>query len=100
MAIKVIKITPPNLKGLDPIIAHKTIDTFEWVNETTQKKGQTSREEMYNWLVNQKGSAYITIGGENIFLFGAITPIGEKYVRAAKNGDWSNDLLELSQSLI
>lgn len=97
MAIKVIKITPPNLGSTsDKVIAHKTIDSFGWVNESTQTTGDTSRETMYDWIVNQRGSAYINIEGENIFLFGASTPSGEHYVRAAKDGKWSDDLLKLS----
>lgn len=97
MAIKVIKITPPNLGSIsDKISAHKSIDSFQWVNEGTQATGNTPREIMYNWLVNQKGSAYINVSGENIFLFGAVTSLGEHYIRAAKNGEWSDDLLTLS----
>ena len=99
MAIKVTKISPPNLGSIpDKVIAHKTIDSFDWVNESTQVKGNTSREVMYDWIVNQRGSAYIYAGGENIFLFGTSTTSGEHYVRAAKNGEWVDDLLELSNS--
>ena len=95
--IKVIKISPSDLGTIsDKVLAHKAIEFFDWVNDVTQEKGKSTREVMYNWIVNQKGTAYISVGGENIFLFGASTVSGEHYVRAAKNGEWSDDLLSLS----
>ncbi len=97
MAIKVIKIEPANL-GIagDPIAAHKAVEWFVWVNESNQTSGKTSRKDMYNWIVNQKGQAYINVGGQTARLFGALSQTGEQYIQAAKDGKWVNDLLELS----
>lgn len=102
MPIKITRISPPYAGTTPPesevlaIQAHKTIDIFEWVNEKTQVKNNSTRKILYNWLVNQGGSAYISKGGENIYVFGTTAPTGEHYIRAAKDGVWTNDLLSLS----
>jgi hypothetical protein len=80
----------------DKIAAHRAIESFEWVNDRTQTAGNTPKEAMYNWIVNQRGSAYINVDRENIFLFGVSTTPGDHYIRAAKNNTWTDDLLKLA----
>src|SRR5579864_6574969 len=79
--------------------AHATIQSFGWVQEQTQRTGTTSRENMYDWLVNKKGRAYIIdpAGGETIYVFGRVSASGNKVVMAAKGGNWTSDLLTLPE---
>lgn len=101
MAIRIIEIRPlgPTTIPTDPeaqIAAHVAIQELKWINDQTQVRGITPREGIYNWIVNQKGSAYIRKEtGVNVFLFGASTSNNDHYVRTLDNGTWTNDLLSL-----
>lgn len=75
---------------------HMGIALFRWVNEQAQSTGETSRLGMYNWIVNKKGQAYIRDAqGNRVYIFAVVSPSGQLYLRAAKDGVWSDDLLEV-----
>lgn len=77
---------------------HLGISQFRWINEQTQQTGQTDLPNMYDWIVNKKGQAYIRdTAGNQIAVFGAVSPNGQTYLRAVKNGAWSDDLLTLPE---
>lgn len=74
------------------------IKAFRWIDETTQKTGEASREIMYDWIVNQRGQAYvITKDGVTILVFGAISPLGNKYIRTVHENKWTDELLDLPE---
>ena len=76
--------------------SHLGLMSFQWINEQTQQTGQTDLPNMYDWIVNKKGQAYIRdTEGNQIAIFGAVSPNGQTYLRAVKNGAWSDDLLNL-----
>lgn len=96
MAIRILTVTKDPNPSADPISAHVNIRDFQWVNEQTQNKGSSTREVMYDWIVNKKGSAYVkSLEGDLIYLFGAISPNGDRYVRGILNGVWNDILLRL-----
>lgn len=99
MAVKIIEIAPkPNTTVVsgDKVLAHLSIKDFKWVNEQTLQSGVSSLEIMFDWIVNKKGVAFIKVGEETIFVYGAYSPSGKKpYLRCLKNGNWTNELLDL-----
>jgi hypothetical protein len=99
MAIRITKVTSPipQSQAQDSIAAHRAILTFEWVNDQTQAKGVSTREALYNWVVNQKGQAYFVDNEDkqNVYVFGVDSPPGEHWLRAIKDGKWNDGLLKL-----
>lgn len=95
--IRITRITPkPVSNPTDKISAHLSISNFEWINEQNQKTGTSSRDLMFDWIVNKKGRAYIKKEDKNIFIFGANAPAGQ-YIRSIEDGKWTDDLLELPE---
>ncbi len=101
MAIRIIEISPKIIpQPSDVIFAHLSIKNFKWANEETSQEGISSREILFDWIVNKKGQAYIRLESDlnaKIPVFGAVSPTGQRYIRCLKNNQWSNELLELPQ---
>lgn len=75
---------------------HLAIRGVSWINEQTQVTGYSSKEVMYDWIVNKNGSAYVRDPqGNSIYVFGIVSDTGEKYIRTINNKNWSDDLLGL-----
>lgn len=95
MAIRITAIRKDNGNHENP---HLGITFFRWVNEQTQASGDTSREAMYDWIVNKKGTAYVQDQtGNRAYVYGAISPFGNPYVRTAANKTWTDNLLQLPE---
>lgn len=56
MAIRITCINKANGFHQDP---HHAIESLGWLNEETGKTGKNSRLEIYNWLKDKNGSAYV-----------------------------------------
>lgn len=99
MAVQITRILPPFSEGTpnDPISKHLAMDTFVWLDQVSQKSGTTSREIMYDFLVVKGGKAFIIKEGQIVNVFGAIATNGKKYIRAAKNKVWTDDLIDLQK---
>lgn len=100
MTIRIIGVTPP-ASSIVPnhIEAHLAMVNFIWIDEQSQKRGTTSREMMYDWIVNKQGKAFVqkTDGG-TAYVFGAIHD-GKFYIRTAENKVWTNELIELQKQV-
>lgn len=99
MAIRIVGISPKTraIAPSNSIPAHLAINVFKWVNEQNQTAGESYRTSVFDWIVNKKGKAYIKNGDETIFIFGANASSGEQYIRALKDGVWTDDLLSLPE---
>jgi hypothetical protein len=104
MAVQITAVIPTlpsstNLQGLseDQIIdKHLAMRAFNWINPTSQNSGQTNRDLMYDFIVNKGGKVYIiTKEGQIIYVFGAVSKDGQKYVRAAKDKKWNEELINI-----
>lgn len=79
---------------------HEGITDFGWVNEETRAGGESSREQMVNFLENQNGKAYVKNSIGNIAYVGVVTPmVGAKYLRTYADGIWTDNLLSLPECL-
>lgn len=77
---------------------HLSIAVFGWINEQTQQVGQATRASMYDWVVNKKGKAYVRgSDGTPIYLFGAVSPLGDTFLRTIRDQKWTDDLLSLPE---
>lgn len=104
MAVKITGVMPSitqpaNATKENLIKAHLDMEKFLWIDEQDQQSGTSTRETMYDWIVNKKGKAYVLNqnNGERVYVFGAISPDGQKYIRTAQNGKWSNLLIDLEK---
>jgi hypothetical protein len=77
---------------------HEAITQLSWVNEKTNESGKISRIDMYNWIKEKGGQAYVMSPGGSTSVVGtAMTSRGTKYVRTYSNGVWDDNLLSLPE---
>ncbi len=94
MAVRITCINKANGFHEDPYVA---IQTLGWVNEQTGAMGKSSREAMYDFVVNQRGSAYVTAGAVRAELIGLISPHGTRYVKTRTDSTDRDNLLKLPE---
>ena len=79
---------------------HVAISNLGWTNEATGKSGRSTRLEMYNWIEQEKGEAYVKDADGNVaYVGGAISASGNPYVRTYANQKWTDNLLSLPECL-
>jgi hypothetical protein len=95
MSIRITCIKKAGGNHESPYVA---ITSLNWINEANNNTGTTSREDMYDWLVNQKGEAYVRDSqGNKATLFGEISSRGTKFVKTRADNVVSDNLLKLSE---
>ncbi len=79
MSVRILSLKKSTEPNANPYLA---IECFEWVNERIKVNGVTDRAEIYDWLKNFKGEAYIIDNdGDKYYLVPAISADGKKYVK-------------------
>jgi len=95
MSVRITCIKKDNGYHENPYVA---IESMNWLNESDQKSGSSSRIEMYNWVVNEKGQAYVRDNmGNTAYLIGAISLRGTKYVKTVADETKTDNLLKLPE---
>ncbi len=93
MAVRIVCIKKDEGSSDNPYLA---IDYFEWVNERINVNGVTDRTQIYDWIKDSNGEAYITdAAGNKTYLIPAISPQGNKYVKTVIDETIPDDLLLL-----
>ena len=93
-----IRVTCISKAGGDHENPHVAITRLNWINESTYDKGSSSRLEMYDWIKNKSGDAYVRDNHGNTVKVGtAETSLGTKYVRTYSDGVWTDNLLALPE---
>lgn len=92
MSVKITAIRRGANRADNPYV---DIQAFQWINEESQRIGVTDLSNMYDWIVNKEGKAYVTKDGRPIYIFGATTAAGEPFLRTAENQQWTDDLINL-----
>jgi len=78
----------------NPYIA---ISSFGWINESTNSKGTSSREQIYDWVVDG-GYGYVKDSiGNTARLIAEISPRGTKFVKTVPDDVKSDNLLKLPE---
>lgn len=95
MSIRITCISKDNGNHANP---HEAITALGWVNEQTGQTGITSRLDMYDWIKNKGGVAFVRDrSGNTVRVETAISPSGTKYVRTYADGIWTDNLLSLPE---
>lgn len=77
---------------------HVAISYLGWVDESTGKNGKASREEMYRFVTQEKGIAYVKDSrGDIAYLMGAVTARGTRYVKTVADETKADNLLMLPE---
>lgn len=93
-----IKITCVNKDGGNHDNPNVAITHLGWVKDEDGTSGKSTRLEMYNWIKNDKGEAYVKDGqGNKAKLITAETAFGTKFVKTEADTSTKNNLLSLPE---
>jgi hypothetical protein len=97
MSVRIISFKKNGKPHKNPYLS---IDYFEWINERIKVNGITERAEIYDWLKNSKGEAYIIDdAGHKYNLIPVISADGNKYVVTETDNE-ARDVLFLLPEII
>lgn len=95
MAVRITCIKKDGGNHENPYVA---ITSLNWINETTQAKGTTTREDMYKFVKIDNGQAYVVgTGNVKAYLIGEESPKGTKYVKTKPDHTTTDNLLQLPE---
>jgi Protein of unknown function (DUF3892) len=95
MAVRITCIRKDNGNHENPYLA---IESLGWINESNRQAGESSRLEMYDFIVHQNGQAYVTDSrGDKAYLEGKISSLSNKFVRTIPDGIKADNLLKLPE---
>ncbi len=94
MTVQIICISKDSGYHENPYTA---ISNLGWINESTGEKGNSTRLDMYTFVENKDGDAYVKDpnDGSKVYLIGAISSRGTKYVKTVPNDTEADNLLKL-----
>lgn len=95
MSIKITCINKQQGYHEDP---HHAISQLGWLEDGTGKSGKSSRLEIYDWIKDQNGVAYVTDNyGNKAYLITKVSRSGTKFVQTVADGRETNNLLNLPE---
>lgn len=75
---------------------HEAISFLGWVEDDTGIQGKWSRIQLYNWIKDQHGIAYVTDAfGHKVYVQTAVSRNLNPFVRTVSDGRETNNLLSL-----
>jgi len=93
-----VRVTCISKAGGDHDSPHESISHLGWTNEETRESGKSTRLEMYSWIKDKGGYAYVRDGAGNTVRVGtAVSTRGTKYVRTYRDKVWTDNLLALPE---
>lgn len=94
-----VRITCINKDGGNHENPYVAISHLGWVNEQTRENGKSTRLEMYDFIKNKNGVAYVVDqrDGSKAYLETRTSASGTKYVRTESNDTGRDNLLELPE---
>ena len=95
MAIRITCINKSQGYHQDP---HHAISDLGWTNETTGAQGKNTRLQIYDWIKNENGTAYVVDAARNKALVGTRENAhGTKYLQTYADKVWTDNLLSLPE---
>jgi hypothetical protein len=95
MSVRITCINKANGYHADP---HHAIERLGWTNEADGKSGSNTRLEIYDWLKNQNGTAYVKDSAGNVAYVGTREHAnGTRYVQTFADRVWTDNLLSLPE---
>ena len=93
-----IRITCISKAGGDHYDPHTAISRLGWVNEETGKSGSSTREQIYEWLTEKKGTAFVVDRrGNKAYLYPRENAHATRFVQTYADGVWTDNLLALPE---
>jgi len=93
-----IRITCINKSGGYHDDPHHAISNLGWTNEQTGATGKNTRLEIYDWIKNQNGVAYVRDSRGNEARVGTREHAnGTKYLQTYADRVWTDNLLALPE---
>lgn len=93
-----VRITCINKPGGYHEDEHHAISHLGWAEDGTGKTGKSTRLEMYDWIRNQGGDAYVLDSkGNKAKVETRENQNGTKYVQAYADRVWTDNLLALPE---
>ncbi len=95
MAIRIVCINKSGGWHADP---HHAISHLGWRNEETGEAGKNTRLEIYDWIKNKNGIAYVLDSrGNKAYVGVRENQYGTKYVQTYADQVWTDNLLALPE---
>ena len=94
MAVRVTCINKDGGYHENPYVA---ISNLGWTNPDSGESGRSTREAMYDFVVNKRGDAFVQVGTHRARLIGAVSPRGTQYVKTEANETERDNLLKLPE---
>ena len=95
MAIRITCINKSGGYHQDP---HHAISQLSWVNEESGKRGKNTRLEIYEWIKNQHGDAYVRDAYGNRASVGTREHAsGTRFLQTYADRVWTDNLLSLPE---
>lgn len=77
---------------------HHAISDLGWTEDGTGNTGRSTRLQIYNWLKNDSGVAYVQDWlGNKAYLYPRENAYGTQFVQTYADGVWTDNLLALSE---
>jgi hypothetical protein len=93
-----IRITCINKSGGHHADPHHAIEYLGWINEESGKTGKNTRLEIYNWVKDENGTAYVRDSkNNNAFVGIRENSNGTKFLQTYADKVWTDNLLELPE---
>jgi hypothetical protein len=93
-----VRITCINKEGGYHDDPHHAIAYLRWVNEDTRETGKSSRLQVYDWLKDKNGVAYVLDRfGNKACLYPRKNAAGTKFVQTYADRVWTDNLLSLPE---
>jgi hypothetical protein len=95
MSVRIICINKSGGRHADP---HHAIEYLGWTNERSGETGKSTRLEVYDWIKNKSGAAYVRDNRGNTANVGTREHTnGTKYLQTYADKVWSDNLLALPE---
>jgi len=95
MAVRITCVSKPSGNNQNP---HEAISRLGWINEETSAQGTSTRLEIYDFIKQKGGQAYVIDRNGNKAYLGTLeNAYGTQYVRTYADGVWTDNLLSLPQ---
>lgn len=95
MSIRITCIKKSGGHHEDP---HHAISELGWINERTDKTGRNTRLEIYDWIKDQNGAAYVRDArGNQVSVRTREHGNGTKFLQTYADGIWTDNLLALRE---
>jgi len=93
MAVRITCVSKPSGDNENP---HEAISMLGWTNEETGAKGTSTRLEIYDFIKNKGGNAYvIDRRGNKAYVDARENAHGTKFVQTYADKVWTDNLLAL-----